>query len=331
MAYVVQTVAAITDIPAAVASIAIAQGWTVNTSTPTQPIFTLPTSPASINWRLSAAISAQDHTLTWTANGSAVPTSTANIRSPKLAPSSGTTAAVPPPAKIHVFISPYTGSPIVAPYLSIVVEYNSNLFRHLYLGVMEKKGNYTGGEVIAGTAGPISASSSTHSFDDYATTQGLFSGRSSIWGTTGCGGVNINHADNPNQWRKFLGHSSLTKTNFPADAVMGGFMDGINDGYLANGQMNFAGTSALTPINLYAIKPVTGDVNFVPIGNPPGVRLVNMQNFDPGVQVSIGGVNWRVFPQAAKRVEQTMPPASSNGNWRQYETSYYVGYAYREN
>lgn len=329
MAYSVQTVSAMTDIPAAVASVAIAQGWTVDTTNPNQPIFTLPATTSKINWQLSATVSGQDHTLTWTANGSAIPTSTGNTRSPKLAPTSGSTAVVPLPTKVHVFISPATPA-IASPYLALAIEYNSNQFRHLYLGVMEALGNYTGGEVVSGMQGPLSSYGASIEFDDYTRVQYLFGSRSACWSNTQCGGVRVTHADNPNEWRKFLGFSTGTITSFPANSALGGFRDALNDGYLANGECNFAGSNPLVPMNLYCPKAVTGNMNFVPIGRPPAIRLVNMRNLEPGASIAIGGVNWRVFPAMRKATQLTMPNASSNGNWRTYETSYYVGYAYKE-
>lgn len=326
MAYQALTVSAMTDIPAAVAAYAITQGWTVNTTTPTQPIFTLPTTDTLIKWQLSATVSGVDHTLTWAANGSAVPTSTANTRSPKLAPTSGTTAVVPAPTKVHVFITP---APNETPYLILAIEYGTNLFRHLYLGRMEALGAYTGGEIVSGNQGPMTSYSATRSFRDYQV-QHLFESRSGVWGSTQCGGVNVYYpADNASQWRKFYGFQTGTITSLPSDSVIGGFGDGVNDGYVARGESPFAGINPLVPISLYSVKPITSDISFVPIGRPPGVRLVNMRNLDPGASINVGGVQWRVFPSFAKNESQTMP--AGLGNWRSYESSYYVGYAFREN
>lgn len=327
MAYSAQAVTSMSDIPAAVAAFAAAQGWTVNTTTPTQPIFTLPTTDSLINFKMFSIVSGVDHTVTLQASGSAVPTSTASTRSPKLAPASGTTASVPLPYKIHMFAPP---APNETPYLATVIEYGTNLFRHLYLGRMNRIGGYAGGEVISGQQGPISALATTMDFDEYAHTQYLFGSRSSVWADTACGGVNVSHADNANQWRKFRGYGTGMITSLPDDCVLGGFGDAANDGYLANGEINFYGVNPLIPINLYAVKPVTSDKNFVPIGSPAGVRLVNMKNLDPGAQINVGGRNWRVFPAMAKNESTTMPRDSSHGNWRSYESSYYVGYAYPE-
>lgn len=326
MAYQVTNISAITDIPAIVSAFAIAQGWSVNTTTPSQPIFTLPTTDSLIQFKLSAAISSYDHTLTWTASGSAVPTSTANTRSPKLAPTSGTNPVVPNPAKVHLFISP---APSETPYLIISIEYNSNLYRHLYLGRMERLGNYSGGEIIAGEQGPYTSYSANVSYRDYNRVQHLFQSRSAVWANTACGGVRVDHADNPNPWRKFLGYQTGTITSLPSDAVIGGLGDSVNDGFAARGESPFAGINPLISLNLFAVKPITSDISFVPLGRPPGIRLVNIKNIDPGASMTIGGVTWRVFPAMSKNDSQTMP--AGLGNWRSYESSYYFGYALREN
>lgn len=329
MAYQTQAISAITSIPALVAAFAAAQGWTVDNTTPTQPIFTLPTTDTLIKWKLSAAISGQDHTLTWTASGSAVPTSTANTRSPKFAPPTGTTAVPQLPTTLHMFISP---APTETPYLAIVIEYGANLFRHLYLGRMERLGNYSGGEIVSGCSGPHTATSGVISYRHFSHTQYLFSGRSSLFGTTGCGGVNVNHADNPNTWRKFVGVNGSSITLLPNDTVMGGINDGVNDGFYARGEAPFIGANLLVPLNLYTVKPITGDVSFIPIGRPPGVRGVHMANIDPGSSIEVGMVNWRVFPAFAKSELTDMPGGiAGSGYWRTAETSHMIGYAYREN
>lgn len=326
MAYSQQTITAITDIPALAAAFAVANGWTVNSSTPTQPVFTLPTADTLGTWRLSASISGYDHTLTWTTVSSAVPTSTANTTSPKLAPTSGTNPVVPTPTKLHMFISP---APATNPYLAIVIEYNTNLFRHLYLGRMERLGDYSNGEIVAGMTGPMTSYSATVGYQDYNCVQYLFQSRSAARANTACGGVRVTHADNANEWRKFLGYNTGSVTSLPANCVLGGYGDAVNDGYVARGEVPYAGINALVSINLYNAKPITSEMSLIPIGRPPGIRHVNMRNLGPGDSINVGGVQWRVFPAMAKSSETAMPPGL--GNWRSYETSYYNGYAYREN
>lgn len=322
MVYVTQPVTAITEIPAAVSAIAALQGWTVDNTVPAAPIFTLPTTDPSIDWKLSATIASYDQTLTWTASGSAVPTSTASIRSPKLAPPSGTNPVVPLPQNIHVFISP---APSDTPYLAIVVEYEANLFRHLYLGVMEKLGDYGGGEVISGA----SAYLATHGSNlEYTYNNFLFESFNTNWAANACGGVHIDHASNPTYpWRIFRGNGGAL-TSMPANTVLGGYFDSINDGYVARGSSPFAGVNVLSPINLYASRPISGGMDFVPIGRPPGVRHVHMEALDPGASFNIGGTVWRVFPAMAKNSDPVQP--KGNGNWRVYESSWWLGYAYPE-
>ena len=213
--------------------------------------------------------------------------------------------------------------------LAIVIEYGTNLFRHLYLGRMERTGVYTGGEVIAGQQGPITSYNAGVSFRDYSSVQYLFQSRSAVWANTACGGVRVTHADNPAEWRKFRGFNIGSVTSLPSDAVIGGFGDSVCDGFLARGESPFAGINPLVSANLFAVKPITGDISFVPLGRPPGIQLVNLRNLDVGSSFEVGGVQWRVFPAMAKNDSQTMPQGL--GFWRSYESSYYVGYAYREN
>lgn len=325
MAYTTASVSSLSSIPALASAFAISQGWTVNTSVPATPIFTPPVAGSPIAFQLSAIVSGTTHDLRWAASGSGIPTSSANIRSPRMAPASGSTPVVPNPTAVHMFISP---APSDNPYFAIVVQYGPNWFRHLYLGVMEKLGNYSGGEVIAGcTVLPDANATLNLGIDDGV--HHLFQGRSDIWADTLCGGVRVSHADNPNTWRKFRTGKTDLFALLNANGAFGGYCDSINDGPFMRSEAAYAGVNILNPVNLYATQPITGDMNFVPLGRPPGIRHVHMKNLDPLQSISIGSKVWRVFPSISKSELTTMPRGTAN--FRTQESSHWFGYAYPEN
>lgn len=130
----------------------------------------MPTSFTPINFQVTATITSQDHEMIITANGSGVTSDSARFRRwPRL-------RERPPfrrSPRVHLFGKP--ASPASdTPFLAVVVEYNENLFRHMYLGCMEKIGNYTGGEVIATVSGPLAAQATDMAFND-TSTQNIFS------------------------------------------------------------------------------------------------------------------------------------------------------------
>lgn len=336
MAYRSHNITAITDIPALIGAFASDIGWETNSDTPTQPIITRPQgfdsnsmsnsdeSYDSIRWRITASVAGSVHTLRTAiydpANVfSGIVTSEANFTSPRL------TAGTLTPHTLYLI-----GSLSPEPYIAAVVEYPGQTFRHMYIGYAERIGNYQGGEIIAATEGPAPSNSNTVAYDDPSHMKYLFGSRSSRKSASESGGVYVQHAENPTPWRRFIGNSSVSNIhlNMPAGAVVGGYGDSINDGYLARGRSPFAGQTILTPINLYLNDAIIGDMVYRPIGRPAGVRLVNMQDLNPGAEIVVGGKLWRVYPSHCRRFESSMPRTGTGTQPRNFESSYWVGYAY---
>lgn len=307
MAYQNHAIGTMTEIPALVATFAAANGWTVSGQTYN--------AGTGVTFTLSAA----SDSLTWTPSDSAAPrTFTA---SPKLNGTAGS-PVIPAPTQLHLFAS---ATP--APYLIIVIQYDYNLYRHLYLGNMVKAGSYGGGEVLDAVNTFASNDAFQYPLSYRNRTRNLFNARSRIIGTPNTGGVRVVHDNNPTTWRKFFGTDNFNPMgNFDNATVLGGYGDDVNDGYLARGRSTFSGAQILVPINLYATMPVTGDTTFVPLGHPAGVRLVHMQDIDPGQAITVGGVTWRCFPATRKSTATSV--SKSAGGWASDESSYFVGYAY---
>ena len=319
MAYSQHNITAITEIPALVRTFASANGFTV-AGTTSLPVISV---SGGIAFQLAATISGNDHDLTWTADSSPVPTSSARIRSPKL---SGTAAApnVAVPSKLHIF-----GGQSPRPYIALVIQYSPNLFRHLYYGYLETLGGFTGGEVIAGTSFYNSAVPTAYpiSYRD-PQCQYLFGASQTGLQLADCGGARVVHTDNATPWRRFRAPTSTPQNSWTGGEIVGGFKDDVNDGYLARGLSSYAGVNLLTPINLYATQGSGAAATFVPLGNPAGVRMVNMTGLEPGTSMTIASRTWRVFPAFTKSNAETVNIVS--GGWGAGETSGMVGYAYPE-
>jgi len=344
MAYEVHSITAITDVPALVGTFAASIGWETDLTTPTTPILRRPQGGDSnsgsnsaneaadaIPFRVSASVAGSTHSLSVAgyqydeeSNSAinALAVGAAVFSSPIVGAGS---PAVVLPTQVHLI-----GALTPEPYIAIIVEYGTNLYRHMYIGNMEKIGNYEGGECIATTDGPGSSTLARAFYD--LNMKYLFGGRQNRRSAAESGGVHVQHADNAYPWRFFKGSIAESSTNllsFPVNGVIGGFNDAINDGYLARGRSPFANQQMLSPVNLYAADPIVGDVEFRPIGRPAGVRHVNVQDLQPGQEIIVGGMLWRVFPSHSRRAEQTMPESTNVGsNPPEFETSLWVGYAY---
>ena len=308
-------ITSVLEIPALFAAFATSVGMDVDTSSPDQPVVSAPSPTGAIAFRMRATVASQSHSVILEAVDAPEVTSLAYTRSPIL--DDVTTS----PTSVS-----FIGDLLPEPYIATVVHYGPSVFRHLYYGNLQKLGDFTGGEVIAATCGPVAKLTGNMSYRDNLYLANAYQRHSAA---ANSGGVHVVHADNPEPWRYFYGPISLNPmTGFTGKEAIGGFGDDINDGYLARGRSPFSGVNVLHPVNIYATEPIVGDTSFRPLGCLAGVRMVNIQDLPVGARIDIGGEYWRCYPAISRRSE-TIQPKGVN-NWRSFESSYWVGYAYSE-
>ena len=201
-----------------------------------------------------------------------------------------------------------------------------------YLGNMVRKGNYTGGEVIAANnfepettdfAFPLSIDE--HKF--------LFKGTQSYLNENRVGWVHVVHPDSATDFKPFRSTISSANTdevdNIDIGSVIGGNYDNINDTLITHGEQHFAAANLIIPANLYE---GVGDPRFLrPLGHPAGARLVNMTNLDLGQQILVGSVNWRVYPEFRRSETVSVSQGPNSDSYPADETSAFVGMAFPEN
>lgn len=347
MAYATYAITAMTEIPALVKTFADARGWTTTTVSATSVTVRHPTYTGAKTFGVQT-----DHTgsgitllerlrLTCTdASNSAL------VISPKLNVSQAdidSAVQVIAPSRLHLFgeLGGNSASSGVS-FIAGVIEYGANLYRHFYLGYADKISAYEGGELITGSACWFQTQGITG-----VVTRPFFDVDHCIYpfsalhqaGYVDNGGMHINHVGNAQPWREFANRQNLVATtlfaNFSTNGhkvVLGGYKDSINSGYMLAGKSPYSGAQIMTPINLYIGKRSASEQNFQAVGNPAGVRLVHMEDLEPGAEVTVGSSVWRVFPVFSKRSEANMTAASTLATareWPAFNSSQYVGMAYR--
>lgn len=331
MAYSEHIISQMSDIPTLVHAFATALGFDVSGTT-SSPIVRHPNyngaGPGGVAFALSSITSGVNRDLRWTAQetiSGIVPK--ARIRAPIFATNAApSTAIIQQPQKVYLMgmLSP-------EPYIAIVTEHGYNLYRHLYLGFMEKIGNYGGGEVISSQNGP-SQVAGIIDMTSRTSKNFLFSNIQNFWADDESGGVRVVHADNTVTWRRFRNpRGTFVPSSYIGDEVLGGFGDSINDPLVSKGLSQFSGAAILTPINLFTTQQVTGDIRFRAIGKPSGVRMINNQFIEPKAVLSIGAETWRAFAATSKQDSGNEPVAGYSVGYRLSESSVYLGYAYRSN
>jgi len=199
------------------------------------------------------------------------------------------------------------------PYIYVVVEVSSGIFRHFGFGNLEKFGTWTGGEFVYGhywyQLDPDNTIANSHSF--------LLDGMNND--TTACATM---HAEGlPNQavaekWVAFSSRSGTAGTDTSGEnrrTVYGGSRCGTWGYYLA--ALRYSSPNAfkpLIPITVFSLNLDQAPDDWYWLGQMPDISIVNMHAFTAGQEVTVGSDTWMVFPWVRKRYEQDNNEESGN-------------------
>jgi len=146
VAYQEYSITTLDDVPALVRSFAANMGWNVVGGNLRHPNYD-GAGPGGLAFEIYTVSNALNHDLFFRCTTD--PSRSARIRGPiwstTVAPFSGYKVA---PTKLFLI-----GMLDPEPYIAVVVEFGYNLYRHLYLGYMEKQGTYGGGSVLGACTG----------------------------------------------------------------------------------------------------------------------------------------------------------------------------------
>lgn len=345
MTYSVSSITALDQIPALVKTFADGLGFTTTTVSATSVTVKHPTYTPAKTFTVQSLTSGSGASLREQISvGCDAPGSTAAIaESPKLNPTqvnSAGSVVMQTPTKVHLFGKLAGGAADSGEtFIAGVIEYGYNLYRHFYLGYIEKISAFDNGELVTGSAfWPVGKNSNSAIYCDTDDTRYPFSANNAVAGDAGNGGAYIVNAGNAVPWRSFSSGSWTNGHTFDqhfatygGSVILGGYKDNVNSGYMCAGKSPYSGAQLLAPINLYIGKLVSTTQYFQAVGRAAGCRMVHMEDLEPGAQITIGSQTWRVFPVFAKSTTtsystsiSTAANAFPTGN-----SSYYVGMAYK--
>lgn len=341
-------VASMADIPEAVRAFAQTLGFAQTTVSPTSVTVQHPTYATALTFTVSSlaegtGASARERLVLTTSAPGGTP---AWAESPKLNRTQVSNAAavtVEQPTKVVLFgqLDGDVSDPGES-YIAGVIAYGFNLYRHFYLGYVNKCTDFEGGEIVTGCAFcPSGQSTGWRAYYDGQQCAYPFQG--SAVTDYRVGGVYTDHPVAVTPWRQFSLFKTTGSNRRPMqdnDAatinqmVMGGFQDDVNDGYMRQGFQPFSGSQILTPINLYIGLASASPAykSLAPIGHPGGVRLVDIVDLEPEAVFTLGGETWQVFPVFQKSALTSALISSSLATSFRFvpeETSQYVGMAYK--
>lgn len=207
-----------------------------------------------------------------------------------------------------------------APHCYVVLQYASGFYRHFGFGILEKIGDWTGGEfvyghvwfdnldLLQGTAHSIlldglhADSSPTDTRHNPATIHA-----EGLTGQPGSPGRWLNVGNGATTWNQGLDGDGEARGQCVggARAATWNTMFGRAIPSLINGFI------PLIPIPAtYTIKATPDDAML--LGFMPNVRHISMKNFSPAQALTVGSDTWTVFPGVRKRYEQDDQEESGN-------------------
>lgn len=325
MAYQEYAITTLDDVPALAIAFAVAAGWNANNGGIRHPTINAG-SPGGDTYEFVTEENALIKDLICRSQSFAA-SRQARIRNPVHAQAASPYAGFRlAPTKLFLI-----GGVNPQPYLAVVVQFGFNLYRHLYLGYVEKQGTYSGGLIVSACNGPMDPDTRDRSYRYWYSNSYLFSAQQQTLGQSKQGGMSVE-----GDWKEFRakgaagGESTMRTGLYDGTEVMGGFNDGIADILVQKARAPLAGAIVLVPCTIYAPRFIGNDYRLRPLGRAAGVRMCSLAELEPEGSSQIASETWHHFAAISKQTDTVnLFPPGGNSRWPFSETSYLLGYAYK--
>lgn len=198
-------------------------------------------------------------------------------------------------------------------YVHCVLEYSAGFFSHLVFGQLDKFGTYAGGHYC--DAVNVGTNTNDRSSYQATTSRTLFDNTGVSSASKGQVSANLEL----NVWRMFAA-STDSPTTFDA---YGNGRFGLTSRLLVGSQPNTLNLATpFIPIYIFTDIGGTNSGNRTPLGVVKDLRLVWLQSFPVGQEVTLGPDTWKVFP-ITRRSNQANTQDQLPNSWQ-------LGYAYRK-
>lgn len=211
------------------------------------------------------------------------------------------------------------------PYVYVVVESASGVFRHFGFGNLVKSNDFTGGEFAYGHLWSQNTSyvdSPSNTFSDFLLDM-MHVSSSEDAATMHLEGLPGQGASD--KWGVFSGDGAPGNDGDgnPRVPLSGSSRSGLYGYHLSWMQMSqMSAYKLLVPIVALYRDTTTSPDTWYWLGEMPGVAIVNMANFSPGDEITVGSDTYVVFPWVRK---QFTPPSGGD-----VEESRNAGVAYKK-
>ena len=199
------------------------------------------------------------------------------------------------------------------PYIYVVVEISSGLFRHFGFGNLKKFGTWTGGEFAYGHVlasfdldNPIS-SGTNFLIDALASS------------TADCATVHVEGLDHQGVDDKWAICCTTTRANAGDDrdgndriVFIGTSRSGVAYYLSSTRYTEGAALKIIAPVQVFDFNQTADPDEYMLMGEMVDIGICNMHAFTPGQEITVGTDTWMVFPWVRKRYENDAAEESWN-------------------
>lgn len=178
------------------------------------------------------------------------------------------------------------------PWLHMVINSMPGQYHHLYFGFLQRYGTYDSGAVVTGTDWSNSITHRDSWAASYYNIGSLFSGSHLNSG----GGVIMEGANPPFPVGRFRRNSA--NPGATVARLSGGVWEEDNRRLIRHGLPLHNAAAPMAPFLVLADFEKDGYV--VPLGTPPGIRMIHIDDFNPEQIITFGSNDWQVFPLSDK-------------------------------
>jgi hypothetical protein len=188
----------------------------------------------------------------------------------------------------------------------VLVEYTAGKYQWFCFGCLEKQGVYTGGQFFSGS---LNAYQPTYQILNAAADHTMFLVQNYDGYSYGNGAVYLN-VDSSAGWRASGRQGQGTGTNY-LSLIFSGLRPGQSStskgtstaaqsfiGYFFTRSPNFY--NGLAPFAASYILGKRSSGNFSLLGWPKSIRHINVYNYNPAQEITLGADTWMIFPAHSK-------------------------------
>ena len=228
--------------------------------------------------------------------------------------SSGTLVQESPATRCNALSGPFVaydffeGQGKDGPYIHVVVETASGVFKHFGSGILNREGVYTSGQYVYAQSYNYGTAGSTHfaSDADHNSHAVPFDNRgSTVWGSVRADADGVSPA-----W-----HQGRTGANYLIAGFSGGPASAAGSSAPIGGPSRAApssltGRTALWP--LWCLIPRPSGF-YSPAGYPADMRYIRLDNYNPRDILTLGADQWKLFPVIRKNGVNGEPNSGTYG------------------